>query len=1246
MLTFAPKLKHTMMKKYTKGLALAALLLLMGNMVQAQTQVTGMNIENVYIPAGSADDQTILIVGALDCGSAIGVTKTKKWSGTPEYGDFDGNGSLTTADNGDHTYQNDGNFNQVRTPIAKVEPASPTQTWAFNAFQKFVFFDDKDLYGVWSFNYSKNSNTYTNQCDYFVETWRAYANSGSAHFDASNASAVQVKSAQGFAHLARLVNSGTSHTNKWYYQTADFDLSGHYWEPIGFGDLGDGDCGINPTFQGNFDGRGHFIDNALSVLPVTQMGLFGELAENKSIIRTFDYGCEFTYTNSAVGNMGGIVGTVKSGGTIDGCESAKAKLTKYNGTGIGNVSTGGVAGQLAGGTLVNSFAVNSEINGQNAGGLVGNVSTTSYIRNSYTKANTVTGTTLGSILGFTSDAAYPTIQNCYSDATTRISGTKGLTKCSNNYAPMGYSGGESFVKKYTATISADDLGYMWADNVVQNPKTPLFEALNNNLPSGGSRWARPALAYYENLNASGTAGTVVRPINDDLPVLLLCESSKRDLTQTDATCYAASAKAYQGGFRTVGTRGGAGNVLQYGGGDRDGNTGQLDKALTRPCVGGAAKDFLFIYGDFSADQKATAATSSFTQAKVSIYEHVAIEHPGTLGQFNETYVGVTFSNEGGGGALATSGINQLGAQRLRRDWHIVSTPLTNAPIGFDYKGHNTGAYSGDEYGTNSPNNSQYWNNPWKPFASGAYNNHAGTEFAWLNGNGAGNNRYWMAGWDNSLSAGTVYSDNSNNNKYPKSGWQDGYFPSRLKSDVVTNPGFVSSSDEYPAANTYRYPYGMDFYCWTEPDYHYINFKRNGPNHWHSDQENDGRHKHIAYNPGTASNVSGEQNKNETIWLNGKGYMASIGAKTLLQSHGTLGNNSGNISKSIKVSYTKEAMMLNGWNLVGNPFHGYLDFNKLCEQNSSINPYAIFYNAKSYGVNDDNNFGNGFSIYYKEGSSGGAYASRYIHPHQGFYVSVTGSSNLVFQSGTGQSNMVTTRSECGGVNHPTFRDGDDFDRPAYPLVNLFLKSDKGCNDLCIVEFNRPAWQGVEKMSDLRSGNGMFYAFHEEQNYAVLFATPEAERIPIRFVSSDPDGDTYNISWNTANGDFTSLYLVDNKTGVQYDMLRNSSYSFQGKQGDYRARFYITFNVLDVDEYFEDDDTGGTVGTTFAFYDGSQWVVTGGGNLQMIDLQGRILYHTTLGPDGQARVSLPSVASGMYLLRLTNQKETKVQKVIIR
>jgi len=107
-----------------------------------------------------------------------------------------------------------------------------------------------------------------------------------------------------------------------------------------------------------------------------------------------------------------------------------------------------------------------------------------------------------------------------------------------------------------------------------------------------------------------------------------------------------------------------------------------------------------------------------------------------------------------------------------------------------------------------------------------------------------------------------------------------------------------------------------------------------------------------------------------------------------------------------------------------------------------------------------------------------------------------------------------------------------------------------------------------------------------------------------------------------------------------MLATDSYTFQGKPSDMKARFRLVFSALGIEEETETEQ-----GENFAFIVGNELVVTGEGELSLIDLNGRVL--TTEHVSGQqSHITMPKVAVGMYMLRLTNEKGTKVQKIVIK
>jgi len=137
-------------------------------------------------------------------------------------------------------------------------------------------------------------------------------------------------------------------------------------------------------------------------------------------------------------------------------------------------------------------------------------------------------------------------------------------------------------------------------------------------------------------------------------------------------------------------------------------------------------------------------------------------------------------------------------------------------------------------------------------------------------------------------------------------------------------------------------------------------------------------------------------------------------------------------------------------------------------------------------------------------------------------------------------------------------------------------------------------------------------------------------------------TFTLSWNTANANFQSLTLVDNIAGVKYDMLAHDSYTFEGRSSDYRSRFKVVIGEF---TGIDEEDGPSTGSGTFAYFDGSEWVVNGQGQLDVVDMLGRTMLSERLTSD-QSRVSLNGMAQGVYLMRVTNGNEVKVQKIVVR
>ena len=394
----------------------------------------------------------------------------------------------------------------------------------------------------------------------------------------------------------------------------------------------------------------------------------------------------------------------------------------------------------------------------------------------------------------------------------------------------------------------------------------------------------------------------------------------------------------------------------------------------------------------------------------------------------------------------------------------------------------------------------------------------------------------------------------------------------------------------------------DFYNYYEPEYHWINLKRNKNDHWHTDDENE-VHKKIDYDQ-PDQGMSDEESA-ACVFTPGKGYMMAIENDTYMNSTGTLNN--GSVSIDLTAEAPSSTVYNKGWNLIGNPYQAYLDLDEL--------PSYTFYTFDA-----DQRL---FVPYTKTASENPEILSQYIHPHQGFFVKTETNTTMTFDY-----DMATGNSVAGSY----YREA----KVNYPLVNLIVENELHNRDIAVIEFHRPELGGAYKLVDLNNTKFRLAARFDNAEYGILFTPEGTERVPVWFTTKE-DG-VFTLTWNTHNGIFSSLHLIDNLTGVDYDMLANDSYTFEASTGDYASRFYITYSCTDVEEYNESNDS-------FAFFDGSEWIINGKGYLEVVDVMGRVLFTERLTND-QNRVSLNGYAKGVYLMRVSDNKNVKVQKIVVR
>ena len=461
--------------------------------------------------------------------------------------------------------------------------------------------------------------------------------------------------------------------------------------------------------------------------------------------------------------------------------------------------------------------------------------------------------------------------------------------------------------------------------------------------------------------------------------------------------------------------------------------------------------------------------------------------------------------------------------------------------------------------------------------------------------------------------GVIYTDNT---EWPFSFTHPSGMPYYIftqKNESNATYGYFPSHEfgtSYPSSNTSATSYysDWDYYCYYEKEYHWINFKRNSNSHWHEDGDHD---KITTYT-------------NESTMIRGKGYLVATTADCLLEAKGTL--NQG----SFTIATTKDSPVYRtGYNLIGNPYQSYLDFNVFATTNSGSGKIWSSTANASYVILDKD----GYNSYAYNSSNNALIAPRCLHPHQGFMVFVDNAANASFTDAMRRIDGTAP-----------FRD----DQVDYPLVNLIATEEDGNRDITTIEVGRPDRGGAFKYHDMHLGKGCLYTRYEDQDYAIVFTQPEVDEVSVRF-ETDEDA-TYTMTWDTENGEFNYLHLIDNITGINIDCLQDREYRFTAKTSDYKSRFKLVFGYTGIEENEDGPSTGSG---TFAFVMGNELVVngpsTGSGTagtatLQMFDMTGRMVMQQTVSGT-QTTVSLPERSAGVYVLRLNDRNGSRVQKIVI-
>lgn len=272
---------------------------------------------------------------------------------------------------------------------------------------------------------------------------------------------------------------------------------------------------------------------------------------------------------------------------------------------------------------------------------------------------------------------------------------------------------------------------------------------------------------------------------------------------------------------------------------------------------------------------------------------------------------------------------------------------------------------------------------------------------------------------------------------------------------------------------------------------------------------------------------------------------------------------------------------NGINLIGNPF----------TQNITLDNIEGTISAGGYVLNNANDWS--------------ADPNPTIQPCEGFIVEVADEQNITIQktpSSKSRANrdyiaLTVANSEYEDVTYALFSDG----------------------------------MGLSKINHRNADIPMVYIPQDGKNYAIATMDDNTQAFNLNFKAMTTG--QYTLSFK-AQGSYSYLHVIDRITGEDIDMLLDGEYTFIGSPRDNENRFIVKLSYnANIDEL--------EAGDSFAYQYGNDIIVNGKGELQVFDVNGRMVMNTVI--NGKQTVNIPT--TGLYIFRMVGES-VKTQKIVVR
>ena len=333
------------------------------------------------------------------------------------------------------------------------------------------------------------------------------------------------------------------------------------------------------------------------------------------------------------------------------------------------------------------------------------------------------------------------------------------------------------------------------------------------------------------------------------------------------------------------------------------------------------------------------------------------------------------------------------------------------------------------------------------------------------------------------------------------------------------------------------------------------------------------------------NYKGHVNDFEKTFYQGRGYLVSYETETSAIFKGML-NNENSFNFSDVSTYIADDHFANFY-LLGNPFTFDMKWNDMTANNIYDNGYATINVGGSYTYHSGNDI---------------------ISVGDGFFVLTTGEKpSLSYGASSKNERSFDVNS-----------------------LNITSMSNEG-SDNVILTFAGQENEGFTKLDNFNENIAIIYVENDGGRYGVMSYDENTTEVELCFHANRMGSYTIGIE---PDGKFKSVTLIDKFTGIETNMLVED-YNFTATSGDNVNRFIVKLAVSDQQSAVSDN---------FVYQSGEELIVDAEGRVQIIDVMGRVVYSDDVESTNN-RINVSDFGDGTYVVRVINETEVKVEKVVI-